>query len=140
MENTGRAQSDWLILETISQSQQQVRFEASELNCNFGKISRDADAAPRRPAPEGRVPPKNAARSISTFKILRSEDVWHPRVGAPPGNTNALKHGRYAAARKAHRKRLAVLDAAVRELLRRARRVTFKADEIVRNRAASSPP
>src|SRR5262249_15912645 len=36
-------------------------------------------------------PPKSVAKSISTFKILRPDEVWQPRVGARPGNKNALK-------------------------------------------------
>lgn len=38
--------------------------------------------------------------SVKTkIKILRSEDVWQPRLGAPRGNRNAWKTG-------AHRKEL----------------------------------
>ena len=88
----------------------------------------------------GRGAPKNVARSISSFKILRPDEVWHPRVGARPGNKNALKHGRTTAERKAHRKKLAEIDRAVRELLRKARRTVFWAEETVRNRASSNPP
>lgn len=29
----------------------------------------------------------------TTFKMLGPKDVWHPRVGAPRGNRNALKTG-----------------------------------------------
>jgi hypothetical protein len=71
---------------------------------------------------------------------LRPDEVWQPRVGARPGNKNALKHGRYTAERKAHRKKLAVIDRAVRELLRKARRTVFWAEETIRNRASSNPP
>lgn len=44
--------------------------------------------------------------AISIIKMLRPEDVWHPRVGAPPKNRNALKHGRYT---RPARERRAVL-------------------------------
>jgi len=30
----------------------------------------------------------------TTIKILRPEDLWQPKLGAPFGNRNALKHGR----------------------------------------------
>jgi hypothetical protein len=51
-----------------------------------------------------------------------------------------MKHGRYTAERKAHRKKIAAIDTMVREILRKARRVVFKAEEIARNRASSNPP
>jgi hypothetical protein len=71
---------------------------------------------------------------------LRPDEVWQPRVGARLGNKNALKHGRYTAERKAHRKKLAEIDTFIREVLRRARRIEFRAEEAFRNRASSNPP
>ena len=32
------------------------------------------------------------------IKLLCSEDVWHPKRGAPLGNRNAVKTGRHTAA------------------------------------------
>lgn len=43
----------------------------------------------------------------STIKILRPEDVWHPRIGAPLGNRNHLKHGRQTKECKAIRRAIA---------------------------------
>ena len=43
----------------------------------------------------------------STIKMLRPEDVWHPRIGAPIGNRNRLKHGRYTRECRALRKAIA---------------------------------
>ena len=46
-----------------------------------------ATAAPRPSQGEGGggKPPQ------STIKLLRPDQVWHPRIGAPLGNQNALK-------------------------------------------------
>ena len=117
------------------QPEQEVIAEGAESNLAQGS----REPPPCKPA-RGRGAPKHVARSISTFKILRPDEVWQPRVGARPGNKNALKHGRYTAERKAHRKKLAAIDRAVRELLRKARRTVFWAEETVRNRASSNPP
>ena len=46
--------------------------------------------------------------------MLRREDVWHPRMGAPPGNRNRLKNGRYTKDAKA-------LRARIRDLRRRVK-------------------
>jgi hypothetical protein len=56
--------------------------------------------------------------------MLRREDVWHPRVGAPPGNKNRLKHGRFTGEVRALKKQVtewrrttkALMQHAVREL------------------------
>jgi hypothetical protein len=103
--------------------------------CSSSACRREAQAGGR-----GRAAAKPVAKSISTFKILRPDEVWQPRVGARPGNKNALKHGRYTAERKAHRKKVAMINAFVRNVLRRARRVVFRAEEGIRNRASSNPP
>jgi hypothetical protein len=42
----------------------------------------------------------------TTIKILRAEDVWQPKLGAPRGNRNAWKNG-------AHRRELRDLRKAV---------------------------
>jgi len=118
-----------LVAGSVSQPEREDRSEGAELDF----------CPPCKPA-RGRGPAKSVAKSISTFKILRPDEVWQPRVGARPGNKNALKHGRYTAERKAHRKKIAVIDTMVREILRKARRVVFKAEEIARNRASSNPP
>jgi hypothetical protein len=117
-----------LVAESGSQPEREVRCEGAELDC-----------PPCKPA-RGRGPAKSVAKSISTFKILRPDEVWQPRVGARPGNKNALKHGRYTAERKAHRKKIALIDTFIRDVLRRARRIEFRADEEFRNRASSNPP
>src|ERR1700741_269067 len=54
-----------------------------------------------------------AENAKSTIKMLRPGQVWQPRIGAPPGNRNALKHGRYT-----HRTRAAL--AFLRKTRRRA--------------------
>jgi len=128
--------TEGLVPEPVSQPEQ--GFEGAESNCGFAEISRAVP--PCKPARGGGGSAKSVAKSISTFKILRPDQVWQPRVGARPGNKNALKHGRCTAERKAHRKKVAVIDAFVRDVLRRARRVVFRAEEEIRNRASSNPP
>ena len=49
------------------------------------------------------------ARLTTTIKRLGPEDVWQPPIGAPKGNKNALKSGRYTTERKALRRRIAAL-------------------------------
>src|ERR1700760_491092 len=44
----------------------------------------------------------------STIKMLRPEQLWQPRIGAPLGNRNALKHGYHT--RRAKRIRVRVRD------------------------------
>ncbi len=128
---------DGLCSEPLSQPSLEVNPAAAD----FADSARAPAAPARGPARgRGRGAPKKVARSISTFKILRPDEVWQPRVGARPGNKNALKHGRYTAERKAHRKKLAEIDTFIREVLRRARRVVFRAEEEFRNRASSNPP
>jgi len=128
--------TEGLVPEPVSQPEQ--GFEGAESNCGFAEISRAVP--PCKPARGGGGSAKSVAKSISTFKILRPDQVWQPRVGARPGNKNALKHGRCTAERKAHRKKVAVIDAFVRDVLRRARRVVFRAEEEIRTRASSNPP
>jgi len=130
--------SNGLCSEPVSQPGQEVNPAAADLNGDSAR----APAVPCKPARGGggRGTQKPVARSISTFKILRPDEVWQPRVGARPGNKNALKHGRYTAERKAHRKKLAEIDTFIRDVLSRARRVVFEAEEAIRNRASSNPP
>lgn len=40
----------------------------------------------------------------TTIKILRPEEVWQPKLGAPRGNRNALRTGRYVAEKQALRR------------------------------------
>jgi hypothetical protein len=58
--------------------------------------------------------------AISTIKMLRREDVWHPRVGAPRGNRNALKNGHYTREARALRTRLCHAHACARLMIRAA--------------------
>jgi hypothetical protein len=131
VENSGPVQTG---VGPLSQPRQEA---AAELN---SAVTTRAPAVPSGKPAGGRGPAKSVARSISTFKILRPEEVWQPRVGARPGNKNALKHGRYTAERKANRKKVTEIDVFIREMLRRARRVVFRAEEEIRNRASSNPP
>jgi len=48
------------------------------------------------------------------IKMLRPEQVWQPKLGAPFRNRNRLKHGR-------HTCRARLLRSRVRDLKRRAR-------------------
>jgi hypothetical protein len=45
----------------------------------------------------------------TTIKPLRPDAVWQPPIGAPKGNKNALKTGRYTAEKQAARKQIARL-------------------------------
>jgi len=58
----------------------------------------------------------------STIKILRPEDVWHPRIGAPLGNRNHLKHGRQTKECKAIRRAIAKWRRDTKALMARADR------------------
>ena len=42
----------------------------------------------------------------TTFKMLGSDDVWHPKAGARRGNKHALKHGRHTKEARALRARI----------------------------------
>jgi hypothetical protein len=57
----------------------------------------------------------------STIKILRPSAVWHPRVGAPPGNCNALKTGKHTAERRALRSAVARWRRTTNALIKRAK-------------------
>ena len=48
-------------------------------------------------------------RLTTMIKLLRPEDVWQPPLGAPKGNKNALKSGRYTTDKKALRRQMARL-------------------------------
>ncbi len=52
------------------------------------------------------------------IKMLRPEDVWQPRLGAPRGNRNAHKHGRSDAAMRALRARIAAFRRSARAALK----------------------
>jgi len=90
--------------------------------CGHGE--RVSSASRHRACTHHRRPPKRkrVANVISSFKILWPGDVWNPRMGAPPGNRNRLKNGRYTKKAKALRarvfdfkKRVKVMLAAVDE-------------------------
>jgi hypothetical protein len=49
--------------------------------------------------------------------ILRPEDVWQPKLGAPRGNRNAFKTGCYASEPRALRKEIAAWKRTTRALL-----------------------
>ncbi|MEJ0043842.1 MAG: hypothetical protein WDM81_17235 [Rhizomicrobium sp.] len=53
------------------------------------------------------------------IKMLRQEDVWQPKRGAPPGNRNARKHGRFDAEARRLRRRIAALRRAAKALISR---------------------
>ena len=141
MEDSGSVQTvgpGGLCLGPLSEPCQDVNPAAAD--CDVAPTSRAPAVRPCNPGRGGRGTPKNADKSISSFKILCPDEVWHPRVGARPGNKNALKHGRYTAERKAMRKKFAEIDTFIREVLRRVRRIEFQAEEAFRNRASSNPP
>ena len=52
------------------------------------------------------------------IKILRPEDVWQPKLGAPRGNRNRFKTGLYTNEAKALRKQIAQWKRETRALLR----------------------
>lgn len=51
------------------------------------------------------------------IKILRPEQVWQPKIGAPRGNRNALKTGRYTQDKREVRHQLRVFMRDVHALL-----------------------
>jgi len=63
------------------------------------------------------------------IKILRSQDVWQPKLGAPRGNRNHFRHGRSTTASKDMRKRIA-------DFRRRAKAALEDAKKIAANEAA----
>ena len=54
----------------------------------------------------------------SMIKMLRTEDVWQPRLGAPRGNRNRFKTGLYTNEAKALRKQIAAWKLSTRMLLK----------------------
>ncbi len=54
------------------------------------------------------------------IKMLGPEDVWQPRRGAPKGNRNARKHGRFDAGARHLRRRIAALRRSAKALMSRA--------------------
>lgn len=53
----------------------------------------------------------------TTIKLLRSDEVWQPKIGGRPGNRNALKTGFYDARMRDLRQRIAVWRRKVRAAL-----------------------
>jgi hypothetical protein len=53
----------------------------------------------------------------TTIKILRPEQAWQPTIGAPRGNRNALKTGRYVREKRELRRQLHVFMRDVHALL-----------------------
>ena len=66
------------------------------------------------------------------IKMLRPEDIWQPKLGAPNGNRNARKHGHRDAEAMALRHRLAQLRRRAKALLARA------GDEIAKHQAPTN--
>jgi hypothetical protein len=48
-----------------------------------------------------------SAHEKTMIKMLRPEDVWQPKLGAPFGNRNAWKHGRENRYTRGLRRRIA---------------------------------
>ena len=57
------------------------------------------------------------------IKLLRSDEVWHPKRGAPFGNRNAVKSGWRAAAARDLRRRIRAWQKRTREAMARAKLV-----------------
>jgi hypothetical protein len=74
----------------------------------------------------------------SKIKMLRREDVWHPRVGAPPGNRNRLKHGRFTGEVRALKKQVADWRRTTKGLMRRAEH-ELAVREAARQNARATP-
>jgi hypothetical protein len=51
------------------------------------------------------------------IKMLRSEDIWQPKLGAPRGNRNAWKTGAHRKEYREARKQIAVCQRRMRELI-----------------------
>jgi len=51
------------------------------------------------------------------IKALRPDEVWHPKRGAPRGNRNAVKTGRYTAGARVLKRRIAEWRRKVRAVL-----------------------
>jgi hypothetical protein len=54
--------------------------------------------------------------------MLRPEDVWHPRIGAPIGNRNRLKHGRFTREVRTLKKQIADWRRTTKVLMQHAAR------------------
>jgi len=52
--------------------------------------------------------------------MLRPEDIWQPRIGAPPGNRNALKTGAHTSQARQLRKDVAYILRRMKSLMERA--------------------
>jgi len=65
---------------------------------------------------------KKALNPKITFKLLRSDEVWHPKVGPPFGARNALKTGLHTAPVRAWRAR-------VRDWRKRVKAALAKAED-----------
>ncbi len=61
--------------------------------------------------------------SVKTkIKMLRSEDVWQPKRGAPPGNRNAWKTGAHRKEYRDARKQIAAWLRTTKALIAEAER------------------
>lgn len=67
-----------------------------------------------------------ARHAKTKFKLLRPDEVWHPRRGARPGNRNAWKTGFHSAE--------------MRELRRRIRAFRLRAAAAMAAANAAGPP
>ena len=56
----------------------------------------------------------------SSLEMLRPDDIWQPRMGAPPGNRNRLRHGNETRAMKELRHLIAQWRRQTAALLARA--------------------
>ena len=57
------------------------------------------------------------------IKLLRADEVWQPRLGAPRGNRNALKSGRHDRATRDLCRRVAACRRRARTLMAQAQAV-----------------
>jgi hypothetical protein len=70
--------------------------------------------------------------------MLRPEDAWHPRVGAPPGNKNRLKHGRFTREVRGLKKQVTEWRHTTRVLMQHAAR-ELAVREAARQNARATP-
>ncbi len=57
----------------------------------------------------------------STIKMLRPKDLWHPHIGAPCGNRNALKTGAHTKEARSLRKQVTSMRRTMKQLIEAAK-------------------
>jgi hypothetical protein len=57
----------------------------------------------------------------TSFKLLRPEDVWQPKMGAPRGNRNALKIGAHTKEARSMRKQVTSVRRTMKLLIEAAK-------------------